>query len=79
MVRKIAGKTLMDRERREDIRRAYQIDNINDWVLKREKESNEHINRVTEVGIVKIIRDKSLIGRRGIGKPRKRWSENLAT
>lgn len=41
-------------------------------------EWNEHTNRMTDYKIAKIPRDKSSIGRRSIGRPRKRRSDNLA-
>ena len=37
VVRKIAGRTLFDRKRSEEIRRMYKIHNINDWVLQRKR------------------------------------------
>lgn len=77
VLRKIVGKTLLDRERNENIRRSCQVDNINEWVVNRKIEWNEHIHRMDQDRIVKIARDKSPIGRRSTGRPRKRWSDNL--
>lgn len=67
IARKIAGKTLLDKERSEDIKNNC---NINEWVLDRKHEGNEHINRMDEARIVRAIRDKPPNGR-------KRWSDNL--
>lgn len=76
-LRKIAGKTLWDRETNENIRRICGVENINTWVKSRKQEWNLHIDRMTEQRIVKIARDKSPTGRRGIGRPRKRWNDDL--
>ena len=76
IARRIAGKTLMDRIRRENIRQTCGIDKINDWVLERKK-WNEHIDCMIRERIVKITRDKLLAGRRSTGRPRKRWRDNL--
>ena len=78
VVRKIAGRTLFDRKRSEEIRRMCKIDNINDWVLQRKKNWNEHISRMTDDRIVKTSRDKSPAGQRSTGRPRKPWSDNLS-
>ena len=67
----------MGRERSENIRQIHRIDKINESVLQRKKMWNEHIDRMTEEGIVKIARDKLPAGRRSTGRPRKRWSDNL--
>lgn len=61
--RKITGKTLMDRERNENIRTICKI--------------NKYINRMNEERIVKITRDKSPLGKRDIGRLRKRWCANI--
>ena len=77
ILRRISGKTLMDRERNENIRQMCKTESINDWVLKRKQEWNQHINRMGEDRLVRIARDKSPNGRRSTGRPRKRWSDNL--
>ena len=60
VLRGIAGKTLLDRETSESIRRTCGIEeDINYWVLKRKKQWNEHISRLEEERIVTIARDKS--------------------
>ena len=79
VLRGIAGKTLLDRETSENIRRTCGIEeDINCWVLKRKKQWNEHISRMKEERIVRIARDKSPTGRRSIGRPRKRWCDNVS-
>ena len=78
VLRRIAGKTLLDRERNESIRRACKVENVNEWVLSRKEEWNEHISRMDNRRIVRVARDKSPLGRRSLGRPRKRWSDNLS-
>ncbi|XP_045463812.1 uncharacterized protein LOC123673370 [Harmonia axyridis] len=77
ILRKIAGKTLFDRERSDNVRRTCGVDNISNWVLARKMEWNDHISRMDQRRIVRIARDESPIGRRSLGRPRKRWSDNL--
>ncbi|XP_057666772.1 uncharacterized protein LOC130900278 [Diorhabda carinulata] len=73
VLRRIARKTLLDRERSENIRKC-KIYDVNEWVLSRKKEWNEHISRMDNNRLVKIARDKSPLGRRSTDRPRKRWS-----
>jgi hypothetical protein len=77
IVRDITGKTLWDRQRSTDLRQNCNIENINEWTLKRKKEWYSHISRMGERRLVKIARDRSPNGRRSVGRPRKRWSDNL--
>lgn len=59
VMRKIAGRVLMDRKRSEDIGKICNIDNINNWILPRKKAWNEVINRM----------NKSPIGHRSMENP----------
>ncbi|XP_065170188.1 uncharacterized protein [Atheta coriaria] len=59
-LRNIDGKTLLDRIKNEDIRRACNnIEDITQWCKRRKIEWNEHIERMDETRIVRIARDKS--------------------
>lgn len=78
VLRRMTGKTLLDRERSESIRRTCNVESVNEWTLNRKKEWNEHISRMDDRRMVRIARDKSPLGRRSPGRPRKRWSDNLA-
>ncbi|XP_057660707.1 uncharacterized protein LOC130896542 [Diorhabda carinulata] len=77
VLRKIARKIFLDRERTENMRNMCKVGNVIDWVLKRKQEWNSHISRMTSERLVRIARDISLRGRRSIGLPRKRWCYNL--
>ncbi|XP_043494653.1 uncharacterized protein LOC122519338 [Polistes fuscatus] len=79
IIRRITGKSLWDRQRSEALRRTCQIDNINDWVLGRKIQWNDHITRMTGDRIVKIARDRSPLGKRSPGRPRKRWADDIPT
>ncbi|XP_056642632.1 uncharacterized protein LOC130449023 [Diorhabda sublineata] len=56
VLRRIAGKTLLDRD-------------VNEWVLSRKK-WNEHMSRMDNNRLVKIVGDKSPLGRRSTRRPR---------
>ncbi|XP_044749727.1 uncharacterized protein LOC123310328 [Coccinella septempunctata] len=77
VLRRITGKTMRDRERSENIRRECKTKNINESVKGRKMEWNRHIGRMTEDRLVRIARDMSPSGRRSVGRPRKRWSDDI--
>jgi hypothetical protein len=56
VLRKTAGRTLLDRVR--SMRRTCRVEEIKTWVRRRKNEWNDHINKVTEHCIVRIARDK---------------------
>lgn len=72
VVRKMAGRTLMESKRSGDIRLISKIDHITDWILHRKITWNEHTIRMLENRIITISRGKSPRGRRCIGIHRKR-------
>ncbi|XP_019755972.1 uncharacterized protein LOC109534668 [Dendroctonus ponderosae] len=74
ILRRITGKTLLDREGSENVRIACNVKNINKWVANRKKEWNEHITRIDHRRLVRMARNKSPLGRRDVGRLRKRWS-----
>ena len=49
IAQRIAGKTLMDRIRSDNMRQTCGIDKINDWVLERNKKLNEYIDDKKEL------------------------------
>ena len=77
ILRKIAGKTMWNKERNENIRRTCGKENVNQWLPGRKNKWNQHINWMKDTRVVKIARDKSPLGRRSIGRPRNRWNDNL--
>lgn len=75
--RKTVGKTLFGRERSKNIKSECNVENINEWVYKRKQEWNRHTDRMNVRRIVRIARDKFPAGRRSVGWPRRRWSDNM--
>jgi hypothetical protein len=73
---KNAGRSLLNRERSEDITRICKVEETSTWVKRRKSEWND-IKRMTENRIVRIARDKYPMGRRRIGRQQKRWNDNL--
>lgn len=64
ILRNITGKTLINRKKCENIKRAWKVENINEWVHGRKKEWNDHTNQMTDN---KIVRDISPVERRSVG------------
>lgn len=77
ILRRINNKTLRDRIPSTDIRQACQITPTEEWIDKRRREWNNHINRMDQHRLVKVVRDKIPVGRRSVGRPKKRWRESL--
>lgn len=48
ILQRIPRKSLMDREMSENITKAYNIEEVNSWVTKREQEWYEKISRIKE-------------------------------
>ena len=76
-LRKIVGKTKIDRIRSQQIRESCGIQPINQWVKKkkRRRERDEHVTRTDAERLVKISRDNIPAGRRSPGRPKRRWSD----
>ncbi|XP_044767088.1 uncharacterized protein LOC123322993 [Coccinella septempunctata] len=58
VLRRIAGKTLLDGETSASIRKTCKTEDINEWALERKKEWNSHIDRMSNTRIVRIARDQ---------------------
>jgi hypothetical protein len=76
-LRKIIGKTRRDRISNENIGQTCNIQNIADWITRRRYEWNEHITRMNPQRIVRQARDNHPRTRRSVGRPKKRWKDNL--
>lgn len=77
VLRKISGKILLDRRTGENIRKTCNVGNVNDWVTVRRNEWNEHISIIDDTRIVRITRNKLLLGCSTSRHPHKQWSDNL--
>jgi predicted GTPase len=77
VLRNIIGRTRRDRISNEIIRQTCNIQNIADWITRRSHEWNEHITRMNLQRIVRQARDNHPRTRRSVGRPKKRWKDNL--
>ena len=75
ILRKIVGKTKIDRIRSQQIRVSCGIQTINDWEERRKRKWDEDITRMDAERLVKIAKDNIPAGRRFPGCPKRRWSE----
>jgi hypothetical protein len=64
-------------ESNEIIRQTCNIQDIADWITRRRHEWNEHITRMNPQRIVRQARDNHPRTRRSVGRPKKRWKDNL--
>ena len=74
VLRKIVGKTKIDRIRSQQIRESCGIQPINEWVERR-REWDQHVTRMDAERLFKISRDNVPAGRRSPGRPKRRWSD----
>ena len=70
ILRKIVGKTKIDRIRSQENKESCGIQPI-EWMERSRREWDEHITRMDTEGLVKISRDNIPAGRRSPGRPRK--------
>lgn len=77
-LRRIVGKTRMDRVRSEDIREICNIQRIEEWIVRRRKEWRSHVEGMEDDRLVRRVKDGIPEGRRSPGRPRKRWRDSLA-
>jgi hypothetical protein len=71
-LRKIVGKTKIDRIRSKQIRESCGFQTINEWVERRRRERDQHVTRMDAERLVKISRDNIPVGR-SPGHPKRRW------
>ena len=75
VLRKIVGKTKIERIRSQQIRESCGIQPIKAWVEGRRREWDQHVTRMDAERLVKISRDNIPFGRRYPGRPKRRWSD----
>ena len=75
VLRKIVGKTKIDRIRSQQIRKSRCIQPVNEWVEKRIREWDLHVTRMDVEKLVKISRGNIPVGRRSPKRPKRRWSD----
>lgn len=69
--------TLRDRQINKNIREQCSKQVINKWVGIRKKYGKEHVNRMSPERLVNICENVKPHGRRPVGKPKKRWKDNI--
>ena len=74
VLRKIVGKTKINRIRSQQIRESCDIQPFNEWVERR-RECDQHVARMDAERLVKISRENIPAGRRSPGRPKIKWSD----
>jgi len=78
VLRKIVGKTKIDRIRSQQIRESCGIQPIKEWMeRRRRREWSQHVTRIDSERLVKISSDNIPVGRRSPGCPKRRRSDLL--
>ena len=77
VLRLIKGVTRLDRLRNEDIRRELEVEDIFKFVERGQLRWYGHVKRMDENRYPKKYVDWIPEGRRPVGRPRKRWKENI--
>jgi hypothetical protein len=73
-LRRVKGCTRADRIRNVDIRAKLNIYNINNRLEENKEKWKQHIDRMKETRIPKLILQYQPKGKRDIGRPKKRWN-----
>lgn len=76
-LRQVKGCTRQDRIRNEEIRGELDIYNMNQRLKNYKQQWWEHIERMDDTRLPKIIRQYKPLGRRSVGRPRGRWDDDL--
>lgn len=72
-LRSVAGCTLLDKRKSEDIRNELNIFKLMDKIEQYRNNWKEHVQSMKPGRIPKIILDYNPEGRRSVGRPKKRW------
>ena len=76
VLRKIVGKTKIDRIRSQQIRESCDIQTDNQWVERiRTTEWDHHVTRMYNETLVKLLRDNIPVRRWSPERPKRRWSD----
>ena len=74
-LRSIAGYTLRDHIRSEVIRESLEVENILEVIKKYRVSWREHVRRMPDSRIPKAIWEYETVGKRRVGRPKKRWKD----
>lgn len=76
-LRYVAGYTLLDKKRNEDIRKELKIDSIIQLIKEYQHNWKEHVNRMPTTSITRAAMNYNPSGRRSLGRPAKRWRDQF--
>lgn len=76
-LRFVAGYTLRDHKRSEDIRQELGISDLNTIIKDYRKKWYQHVTRMEDTRITKKIMEYVPRGKRNVGRPKKRWKDQL--
>ena len=76
--RKIQVKIRLDRVSNAEIRETCGIQHVDEWVCRRRKEWNDHVERMGPDSLVRKARDGLPKGRRSPGRHKMRWNGSLS-
>lgn len=74
-LRSVAGYTLLDKKRSDDIRRELNIFKLIDRIKQYRNDWKQHIQRMTGDRIPKLMMNYNPKGRRSVGRPKARWAQ----
>ncbi|KAI4500112.1 hypothetical protein M0802_004982 [Mischocyttarus mexicanus] len=77
VLKTILGLTLRDRQTNSNIRQRCNVENINKWIKTRKKDWNEHVDQMNSNRFANICQNNKPYSRRPIGRPLKRWKDNI--
>ena len=77
-LRAVAGVTLLDHQRNEDIRNQLNIFNMTEQIITQKQNWYTHLQRMNEERLPKIILNYRPTGRRDVGRPKTRWKQSLS-
>ena len=73
-----AGYTKWDHIRNDVIMKELQVQSVLDFIQQYQKNLNDHVIRMPRNRIPKALLHYRPVGKRDLGRPRKRWTENSA-
>lgn len=76
-LRRVAGVTLRDQKRSEDIRNELNIFRLNDKIKTNKYNWFQHVTRMDENRFPKQMLNYKPLGHRNIGRPKQRWKDHL--
>ena len=76
-LRSVAGFTLLDQQKSEDIRRQLNIFKLDERMKQQKQDWHNHIKRMNEHRLPNLLLNYKPIGRRNVGRPLIRWLDDI--